>query len=231
MSAHGEIRAILIDIEGTTSDIRFVHHVLFPYARKRLPAYIETHRDLTDVQHWLSEAASEAGLIEASLREIIDLLLGWIDADRKSTALKALQGMIWREGYAAGDFVAHVYADVAPALRAWRARGLRLYVYSSGSVEAQKQFFAHSEAGDLTSLLAGYFDTETGPKRETASYAHIADAIDMAPARILFLSDIEAELDAARAAGMRTTLLRRPPSECTASSSHPCIHDFAALVL
>ncbi len=231
MSAHGEIRAILIDIEGTTSDIRFVHHVLFPYARKRLPAYIETHRDLTDVQHWLSEAASEAGLIEASLREIIDLLLGWIDADRKSTALKALQGMIWREGYAAGDFVAHVYADVAPALRAWRARGLRLYVYSSGSVEAQKQFFAHSEAGDLTPLLAGYFDTETGPKRETASYAHIADAIDMAPARILFLSDIEAELDAARAAGMRTTLLRRPPSECTASSSHPCIHDFAALVL
>ena len=231
MSAHGEIRAILIDIEGTTSDIRFVHHVLFPYARKRLPAYIETHRDLTDVQHWLSEAASEAGLIEASLREIIDLLLGWIDADRKSTALKALQGMIWREGYAAGDFVAHVYADVAPALRAWRARGLRLYVYSSGSVEAQKQFFAHSEAGDLTSLLAGYFDTETGPKRETASYAHIADAIDMAPAHILFLSDIEAELDAARAAGMRTTLLRRPPSECTASSSHPCIHDFAALVL
>ncbi|WP_298191495.1 acireductone synthase [Metallibacterium sp.] len=231
MSAHGEIRAILIDIEGTTSDIRFVHHVLFPYARKRLPAYIETHRDLTDVQHWLSEAASEAGLIEASLREIIDLLLGWIDADRKSTALKALQGMIWREGYAAGDFVAHVYADVAPALRAWRARGLRLYVYSSGSVEAQKQFFAHSEAGDLTPLLAGYFDTETGPKRETASYAHIADAIDMAPAHILFLSDIEAELDAARAAGMRTTLLRRPPSECTASSSHPCIHDFAALVL
>ncbi|WP_297923196.1 acireductone synthase [Metallibacterium sp.] len=231
MSAHGEIRAILIDIEGTTSDIRFVHHVLFPYARKRLPAYIETHRDLTDVQHWLSEAASEAGLIEASLREIIDLLLGWIDADRKSTALKALQGMIWREGYAAGDFVAHVYADVAPALRAWRARGLRLYVYSSGSVEAQKQFFAHSEAGDLTPLLAGYFDTETGPKRETASYAHIADAIDMAPAHILFLSDIEPELDAARAAGMRTTLLRRPPSECTASSSHPCIHDFAALVL
>ncbi|EQD65080.1 Enolase-phosphatase [mine drainage metagenome] len=231
MSAHGEIRAILIDIEGTTSDIRFVHHVLFPYARKRLPAYIETHRDLIDVQHWLSEAASEAGLIEASLREIIDLLLGWIDADRKSTALKALQGMIWREGYAAGDFCAHVYADVAPALRTWRARGLRLYVYSSGSIEAQEQFFAHSEAGDLTPLFAGYFDTETGPKRETASYAHIADAIDMAPAHILFLSDIEAELDAARAAGMHTTLLRRPPSECTASSSHPCIHDFTALVL
>ncbi|MHB1616106.1 MAG: acireductone synthase [Metallibacterium sp.] len=231
MSAPGEIRAILIDIEGTTSDIRFVHHVLFPYARKRLPAYIETHRDLIDVQHWLSEAASEAGLIEASLQEIIELLLGWIDADRKSTALKALQGMIWREGYAAGDFVAHVYADVAPALRTWRARGLHLYVYSSGSVEAQEQFFAHSEAGDLTPLFAGYFDTETGSKRETASYARIAHTIDMAPAHILFLSDIEAELDAARAAGMHTTLLRRPPSECAASSSHPCIHDFAALVV
>jgi enolase-phosphatase E1 len=231
MSAHAEIRAILIDIEGTTSDIRFVHQVLFPYSRQRLPAFIETHRDLIEVQHWLSEAAREAGLIEASLQEIIELLLGWIDADRKSTALKALQGLIWRDGYAVGDFVAQVYADVAPALRAWRAHGLRLYVYSSGSVDAQKQYFAHSEAGDLAPMFAGYFDTETGSKREAASYVRIADAICTAPAHILFLSDIEAELDAARSAGMHTTLLCRPPAECAATSRHLCVHDFAAIAL
>ncbi|WP_297925375.1 acireductone synthase [Metallibacterium sp.] len=223
---------VLTDIEGTTSDIRFVQQVLFPYARRRLPAWIAAHANEPEVGRWLDAAAREAGLATPAARDtVVEALLAWIDADRKSTALKALQGLIWREGYAAGDFVAHVYPDVEPALRAWRARGLRLFVYSSGSIEAQKQFFAHSAAGDLTPLFDGYFDTETGPKRETASYAHIADAIDMAPAHILFLSDIEAELDAARAAGMRTTLLRRPPSECTASSSHPCIHDFAALVL
>ncbi|MHB1991240.1 acireductone synthase [Metallibacterium scheffleri] len=231
MNARGEIRAILTDIEGTTSDIRFVHEVLFPYARKRLPAWIETHRDLTEVQHWLSEAASEAGLIEASLQEIIELLLGWIDADRKSTALKALQGMIWEEGYAAGDFRAHVYPEVAPRLRAWRARGIRLYVYSSGSVAAQRLFFRHSEAGDLTPLFNGYFDTGIGAKREAAAYARIAEAIGAAPAQILFLSDIEVELDAARSAGMQTTLLRRPPTACAAESRHPCVHDFTAIAL
>lgn len=229
MNARGEIRAILTDIEGTTSDIRFVHEVLFPYARKRLPAYVETHRDRDDVQHWLAEAAREAGWIEAGLGEVIDLLIGWIDADRKSTSLKALQGMIWREGYAAGDFVAHVYPDVAPALRAWRARGLRLFVYSSGSVDAQQQFFAHSEAGDLTPLFAGYFDTQTGPKREPAAYMHIAEAIGEQPAHILFLSDIVAELDAARASGLRTTLLCRPPAQCGAETTHPCVHDFSAI--
>ncbi len=229
MSAGAEIRAVVTDIEGTTSDIRFVHEVLFPYARKRLPAYVETHRDRDNVQHWLAEAAREAGWIEAGLGEVIDLLIGWIDADRKSTALKALQGMIWREGYAAGDFVAHVYPDVAPALRAWRARGLRLFVYSSGSVDAQQQFFAHSEAGDLTPLFAGYFDTQTGPKREPAAYMRIAEAIGEQPARILFLSDIVAELDAARASGLRTTLLCRPPAMCVADAAHPCVHDFSAI--
>jgi enolase-phosphatase E1 len=229
MNARGEIRAILTDIEGTTSDVRFVHEVLFPYARKRLPAWIETHRDLTEVQHWLSEAASEAGLIEASLQEIIELLLGWIDADRKSTALKALQGMIWEEGYAAGDFRAHVYPEVAPRLRAWRARGIRLYVYSSGSVAAQRLFFRHSEAGDLTPLFSGYFDTETGPKRAPDSYTRIAAAIGEDASHLLFLSDVAAELDAARDAGLRTTLVCRPPEACPAGTPHPCVTDFDAI--
>ena len=144
-----EIRAIITDIEGTTSSISFVREVLFPYARKRLPAFIETHGDQPEVQHWLHEAAREAGMIEAERQEVVELLLEWIDQDRKSTALKALQGMIWKDGYESGAYRAHMYPEVAARLRAWRADGLRLYVYSSGSVPAQQLFFRFSEAGDL----------------------------------------------------------------------------------
>ena len=143
-----EIRAIVTDIEGTTSSIDFVRNVLFPYARKRLPAFIETHGDQPEVQHWLHEAAREAGLVEASRQEVIELLLHWIDQDRKSTALKALQGMIWKDGYEAGAYRAHMYPEVAARLRGWRADGLRLHVYSSGSVPAQQLFFRHSKRFD-----------------------------------------------------------------------------------
>ncbi|MGN2246206.1 acireductone synthase [Frateuria sp. GZRR35] len=223
------IRAIVTDIEGTTSSIDFVKDVLFPYARKRLPAFIETHADKPEVQHWLHEAAKEAGIIEASRQEIIELLLGWIDQDRKSTALKALQGMIWQEGYEAGEYRAHVYPEVSARLHAWRAEGLHLYVYSSGSVPAQKLFFRYSDAGDLTPMFAGYFDTQTGPKRESASYATIAEAIGERPEHILFLSDIVEELDAARAAGMQTGWLLRAPQVLPAEPRHPAYADFDAI--
>ncbi|ANB17924.1 acireductone synthase [Dokdonella koreensis] len=226
-----EIRAILTDIEGTTSSIDFVKDVLFPYARTRLPAFISTHADHADVQHWLHEAAKEAELVSASQQELIDLLQHWIDVDRKSTALKALQGLIWQEGYVAGEFRAHVYPEVAARLRQWRADGIRLYVYSSGSVPAQQLFFGHSEAGDLAPLFAGWFDTETGPKRLSTSYARIAEAIGEQPQHILFLSDVVEELDAARAAGFQTTLLARPPMACPAEAPHPCVTDFDAIVL
>ncbi|MBA8886442.1 enolase-phosphatase E1 [Dokdonella fugitiva] len=223
------ITTILTDIEGTTSSISFVKDVLFPYARERLPAFVVTHGDDPDVQHWLHEAAKEARLVSASRQEIIDLLVGWIDADRKSTALKALQGMIWKDGYASGEYRAHVYPEVAARLRAWQAEGKRLYVYSSGSVPAQRLFFAHSEAGDLTPCFSGYFDTETGPKRDAESYRRIATAIDAPPAEILFLSDIVEELDAAAAAGLQTTLLARAPSTCPAGGAHRCVADFDAI--
>ena len=223
------IRAIVTDIEGTTSSIDFVKDVLFPYARKRLPAFVETHADRPEVQHWLHEAAKEAGIIEASRQEIIELLLGWIDQDRKSTALKALQGMIWKEGYEAGEYRAHVYPEVSARLHAWRADGLHLYVYSSGSVPAQRLFFRYSDAGDLTPLFAGYFDTETGPKRESASYAKIAEALGERPEHILFLSDIVEELDAARAAGLQTGWLLRPPQAMPAEPRHPAYADFDAI--
>ena len=225
------ITSILTDIEGTTSSISFVKDVLFPYARTRLPAFIVTHDDKPEVQHWLHEAAEEAGLVSASQQEIIDLLVAWIDTDRKSTALKALQGMIWEDGYASGEFQAHVYAEVPERLRAWHADGKRLYVYSSGSVPAQKQFFGHTTAGDLTPLFEGYFDTESGPKRDAGSYRRIAAEIGGPAGAILFLSDIVAELDAARDAGIRTTLLARAPARCPAGGTHRCVADFDAILL
>ncbi|HEU4664451.1 MAG TPA: acireductone synthase [Dokdonella sp.] len=223
------ITTILTDIEGTTSSISFVKDVLFPYARARLPAFVVTHGDEPEVQHWLHEAAKEAGLVSASRQEIIDLLVAWIDADRKSTALKALQGMIWKDGYASGEYRAHVYPEVPARLRAWQAAGKRLYVFSSGSVPAQRLFFAHSDAGDLTPCFSGYFDTEVGPKRDADSYRRIATAIDVPPAAILFLSDIVEELDAAAAAGLQTTLLARAPATCPAAGAHRCVVDFDAI--
>jgi enolase-phosphatase E1 len=225
------ICAILTDIEGTTSSISFVKDVLFPFARKRLPAFVETHADKPEVQHWLHETAKDAGIIHAERSEIVELLQRWIDEDRKATPLKALQGMIWDEGYRSGDFRAHVYPDVAPRLREWKKQGLDLYIYSSGSVPAQKLFFEFSEAGDLTPLLSGYFDTEVGHKREAESYRRIATAIGMPAQEILFLSDIAEELDAARTAGMRTTQLARPPAACPAHGAHPCVREFDAIAL
>ncbi|HET6554165.1 MAG TPA: acireductone synthase [Dyella sp.] len=225
------IRAIVTDIEGTTSSISFVKDVLFPYARERLPAFVETHGDTPEVQHWLHEAAKEAGIVEAPRQDVIEMLLRWIDEDRKSTALKALQGMIWKEGYEAGDYRAHMYSEVSARLHAWRADGLHLYVYSSGSVPAQKLFFRYSEAGDLTPMFSGYFDTETGPKREQASYEKIAAAIDEQPGHILFLSDIVEELDAAKAAGLRTGWLLRESQTLPDAPRHPAYRDFDAIVL
>ena len=207
------IRAIVTDIEGTTSSIDFVKDVLFPYAREKLPAFVVTHEDKPEVQHWLHEAAREAGLVSASREEIIDLLIRWIDEDRKATPLKALQGMIWEDGYASGEFKGHIYPEVAENLHKWKKQGIHLYVYSSGSVAAQKLLFGHSDAGDLTPLFSGYFDTEVGGKREIDSYRRIAQAIKVPPDQILFLSDIQAELDAASMAGFQTIQLVRPRGE------------------
>jgi enolase-phosphatase E1 len=204
------ISAIVTDIEGTTSSIDFVKDVLFPYARERLPAFVVTHADQPEVQHWLHEAAREAALVSASQQEIIDLLIRWIDEDRKATPLKALQGLIWADGYASGEFQGHVYPEVRENLEKWKKQGIHLYVYSSGSVAAQKLLFGHSEAGDLTPLFSGYFDTEIGGKRESDSYRRIAEAIRVPAGQILFLSDITQELEAADTAGFQVVQLVRP---------------------
>jgi len=195
------VRAIVTDIEGTTSSIAFVADVLFPYARAHLRDFVEAHPQ--EVAPLLDEVrAAEPG-------DPVDVLLRWIDEDRKATPLKTLQGLIWAEGYADGILSGHIYSDAAEALGRWHTYGLQLYVYSSGSIAAQKLIFGHSDAGDLTPLFAGYFDTTTGPKKEAESYAKIAAAIGMSPSEILFLSDSLTEIEAARAAGMQALHIDR----------------------
>ena len=152
---------VLTDIEGTTSAISFVKDVLFPFARAALPAFVREHGQEPDVRQWLDRVAAESGGV-CQDEMIVEVLQGWIDEDRKHPALKALQGMIWLEGYREGEFQAHVYPDAAQALRQWHANGHRLAVYSSGSVPAQKLLFGHSTEGDLSALFSGWFDTAVG---------------------------------------------------------------------
>lgn len=193
--------AILTDIEGTTSSIAFVTDTLFPYAKANLRDFVARH---PDVAAPLLDAvrAEETG-------DPVETLLRWIDEDRKATPLKTLQGLIWAEGYADGTLKGHVYRDAADALRRWHDAGIALYIYSSGSIAAQKLIFGHSDEGDLTPLFSGYFDTTSGPKKAADSYRTIARAIGRAPADILFLSDNIQEIDAARAADMQAIHIDR----------------------
>jgi enolase-phosphatase E1 len=209
-----------MDIEGTTTPIAFVHEVLFPYARARLPQFCDLHGD-DPVMGEVARQAPNAPLLAT--------LLGWMDRDEKITPLKTIQGMIWAQGYARGEIVADVYADVPPALRRWVKGGLRLYVYSSGSVAAQKQLFGHTPEGDLTGMFQGFFDTTAGPKREAASYAGICRGANISGAEMLFLSDVEAELDAAAEAGLLTCQLVRPRDGTLASTRHKTAADFGGV--
>jgi enolase-phosphatase E1 len=218
---------ILTDIEGTIADIAFVRRVLFPYARQALPDFIRSHGDDPDVARELHAVADEASLDVDDIDGQIAILLDWIDADRKVTPLKALQGMVWRHGYEQGEFSAHLYPDAHAALAAWHAAGVPLYVYSSGSIQAQLLYFAYSDFGDISGWFAGFFDTTSGPKRETTSYLRIAATIGHDPADILFLSDIGEELDAARAAGLQTVQVCRPGTE--PSDAHRQVRDLSEL--
>ncbi len=224
------VRAIVTDIEGTTSTISFVRDVLFPYADAHLDAYVAEHRDDPLVAGAMRDAAELAGEPGADDARTLAHLHAWLADDRKVTPLKTLQGVIWERGYRAGALHGHIYDDVVPVLRAWHAAGVALYVYSSGSIVAQKVLFAHTAFGDLTPLFRDHFDTTIGPKRETASYAAIARATGIAPAETLFLSDVDAELDAARAAGMQTARLLRPADTPPgATTAHAAYTDFTAL--
>jgi enolase-phosphatase E1 len=202
------IKAIVTDIEGTTSSILFVKDVLFPYARANMAHYVQQHADDPQVKPLLDDVCKLVGS-ELSIEQIIDQLIAWIDEDKKVTPLKSLQGLIWEAGYRQGDFKGHLYADAANKLKAWKAQGLDLYVYSSGSVYAQKLLFAHTKYGDLTPLFSGYFDTHIGGKKEKDSYIRIAEQLATPSSQLLFLSDIKEELDTAKAAGFQTIWLTR----------------------
>lgn len=216
------VDGVLLDIEGTVASIDFVYRQMFPYVRRELRSFLETQFELADVQDACRLIAHESGLAPWSVLDShpatraeaisrIESAIGQLmDADAKSTGLKQLQGLIWRKGFESGELVAQLFPDVPDCLRRWTAAGVRLMIYSSGSIEAQKLFFGHTQFGDLRGLLSGYFDTTSGPKREPTSYRRIAEACGLSAVRILFLSDVSAELDAARSANLQVALVVRP---------------------
>ncbi|NMJ44390.1 acireductone synthase [Roseomonas sp. JC162] len=212
---------ILTDIEGTTSAIAFVKETLFPFAEAELDAFLDAHEEEPAVAAVMAEVGHIAR--EQDPRSTLRI---WMAEDAKVTPLKTLQGLIWRAGYLDGRLKGHLWPDVAPCLRAWSRAGLRLAVYSSGSVEAQKLLFGHSVAGDLTPLFDGFFDTKVGGKRDQASYAAIAAGLHLPAGEVLFLSDVAEELDAAAAAGMRTCQLVRPADGTQPCGRHPEAADF-----
>jgi enolase-phosphatase E1 len=230
------IRAVVLDIEGTTTPLAFVHDVLFPYARTRLEGAVARRDGDPRIDEALRLLEREHA---RDVREGADVpafgsgapYARWLmDRDRKSTGLKELQGVIWEAGYRDGSLRSEVFPDVPQALVAWNRAGLPVRIYSSGSVLAQKQLFAHTPWGDLSPWIGGWHDTTTGPKRDPASYVAIAGEIGVGPGEVLFLSDARGELDAARAAGLATGLLHRPGNPPAEPGPHPLHRDFGDLL-
>lgn len=221
------IRAIVTDIEGTTTSISFVYDVLFPYARAHLADYVRCHAEDAHVAPYLSDVRLATGE-DLDLDGVIAQLQQWMATDSKVTPLKGLQGLVWEAGYQNGDFKGHVYSDAYKQLQHWHEQGIGLYVYSSGSIKAQKLLFGYTEYGDLTPLFSGYFDTTIGAKTDRASYQRIAEQLKLPAEQILFLSDAEKELDAARQAGMQTVWLVRD-AEPDTNAGHRQVRDFYAI--
>lgn len=239
-------RLYLLDVEGTVAPIAFVYECLFPYARKHLSSFLSDRSDDAAVQDDLAmlleenRADTDAPRISAggggqpvewqSFRDQCLLYLRWLMArDRKSTALKSLQGKIWKAGFESGELKGDLFGDVAEALRRW-SKAARVAIYSSGSAEAQQLLFRHSNFGDLTPFIAGYFDTRTGAKKTSASYTAIADAMGIAAPDGLFFSDVVRELDAAREAGFQTRLVMRPGNAAVEDArGHVILGGFAGI--
>jgi enolase-phosphatase E1 len=221
------IAAVVTDIEGTTSSLSFVKDVLFPHARAHMPRFVTENHERPEVRTLLDEVRREMQRPDAPLDEVIACLDDWMAQDKKATPLKGLQGMLWEQGYHEGTFRGHVYPDAVEKLKQWHGAGVRLYVYSSGSVQAQKLLFAHTEYGDLTPLFSDFFDTNVGHKREIESYRRIAQAIDLPPEQILFVSDVREELEAAETARMEVTLVDR--ERITGYSAFPRVSDFSQI--
>jgi enolase-phosphatase E1 len=222
------IRAIVTDIEGTTSSLSFVKNTLFPYARERMRIFVSEHSNTPAVKEQLDVVRELVKKPSATPDQIADQLIEWIDQDKKITPLKTLQGLIWEAGYHKRDYTGHVYEDAVVMLKEWHDLGLVLSIYSSGSVYAQKLLFAHTDYGDLTPLFSFYFDTQIGGKREIVSYERIAMQLELPAENILFLSDIVEELDAAALAGLKTVQLVRP-GEASVIGVHPVASSFTQI--
>lgn len=219
------ISNLLLDIEGTTCPVSFVGDILFPYAAAQLQPYIEQHHNEVDIQHILQRAMEEYNQDESwppgdgkktllsdpseDRESIASYLLHLINIDKKSTALKDLQGRIWKQGYSDGDIKSTLFSETATCLNDWTSMGLTLAVYSSGSIEAQQLLYQHTPSGDLRSMFSHWFDTHTGPKKEKNSYTLICEKMTVAPDKVLFISDSGDECDAAQQAGLRTLFSRR----------------------
>ena len=221
-------RGVLLDIEGTTTPISFVYDVLFPYARRHVAEYIR-HAGLSDLQREHEEDVRQGNNPPPWSAEPVSYIHWLMDQDRKSTALKNLQGKIWLEGYQSGELRGEVFQDVPPALERWHRNKVDIRIFSSGSVLAQRLIFSSTAAGDLTKFLSGYFDTTTGRKNDPASYTTIANTFEIAASDILFLSDVVHELDAARNAGMQTRLCVRPGNHPQPPHDHDTIKSFDAI--
>ena len=202
-----KIKYVLTDIEGTTTSVSFVYDILFPYFRDHIWE-LKNMSDLNSVDAAFNETKeivlAEEGIQLETSDQIIQKLDSWCKEDRKITPLKTLQGILWKIGYETGELKGHVYEDVPITLEKWHTLGLKMGVFSSGSVEAQKLIFGYSEKGDLTTYFSNYFDTKTGMKRESETYVKIAQELKLEPSAILFLSDIVQELEAAHKAGFHT---------------------------
>lgn len=211
------VRCVLLDIEGTTSSISFVYDVMFAYVRNHLHGFLEASWNEPNVQAAVAQMAVDAGQdLNAWLSshdpkaQVEKHVCGLMDVDSKSTGLKALQGIMWKSGFESGQMEAHVYPDVFPALQAWKNAGIDIRIYSSGSIAAQKLFFGHSIAGNLLPFFSDHYDTTIGGKKEADSYRTIAKLIGIPAGEILFISDVEAELDAATQAGLQVLASVRP---------------------
>lgn len=222
------VRGLLLDIEGTTTPVSFVYDVLFPYALEHLSSYVASHVGQPELdeptqllrQEWEDDVArgTQPPSRDSSPRWVVDYAAWLMQLDRKSPGLKLLQGRIWEGGYADGSLRGDVYPDVPPALARWRDQALAVAIYSSGSVLAQRLLFSTTAYGDLTRFIGQYFDTGVGPKREAESYERIATAMSLPPPSLLFVSDVIAELEAARGVGMQVVHCVREADNSTANA-------------
>ena len=234
-----QAQGILLDIEGTTSSISFVYDEMFPFVRDTLNSFLVENWGSPALQTCLDKLAVDVdqdpktwlnGTAEQQQQTVAQAVIGLMDADVKATGLKEIQGMIWKSGFQTGQLVAHLFDDVAECIQAWKASGIDVRIYSSGSIAAQKLFFGHSVAGDLLDQFSGHYDTTIGSKREAESYRKISKKFDCEPGQILFISDVVEELAAAKEAGLQTVLSQRPGNKPVPEShGHLAIKSFAEL--